>query len=61
MTARRWFRVWFRHDDDPLRSEDTLIVNATDEHAIYKQMANEGKRVTACCAQYPDAREEATP
>lgn len=53
-TPRRWFRVWFRHADDPLRSEDTLIVNATDEHAIYKQMASENKRVTACYAQYPD-------
>ena len=53
-TARRWFRVWFRHADDPLRSEDTLIVNATDEHAIYKQMASETKRVTACYAQYPE-------
>lgn len=56
--TRRWFRVWFRHADDPLRSEDTLIVNATDEHAIYKQMASENKRVTACYAQYPDTPEE---
>ena len=55
MTApRRWFRVWFRYDGDPLRSEDTLMVQATDEHAIYKQMAHEHKRVTACYAQYPD-------
>jgi hypothetical protein len=62
MTAtRRWFRVWFRHEDDPLRSEDTLLVQATDEHAIHKQMAHERKRVTACYAQYPDAPEEATP
>ncbi len=55
MTAprRRWFRVWFRHPD-PYRSEDTLLVQATDEHAIYKQMASENKRVTACYAQYPD-------
>lgn len=51
--ARRWWRVWFRHDD-PYRSEDTLIVYATDEHAIHKQMAHEGKRVTACYAQYPE-------
>lgn len=58
MTApRRWFRVWFRHDDG-LRSEDTLIVSATDEHAIYKQMASEGKQVTACYAQYPTYTEE---
>jgi len=60
-TPRRWFRVWFRYDGDPLRSEDTLIVQATDEHAIYKQMAHEHKRVTACYAQYPDTPEEATP
>lgn len=53
MTAsRRWFRVWFRYDDG-LRSEDTLLVAATDEHAIYKHMASEGKHVTACYAQYP--------
>ena len=57
-TPRRWFRVWFRHDGDPLRSEDTLMVQATDEHAIYKQMAHEHKRVTACYAQYPDTPEE---
>ena len=65
MTApRRWFRVWFQYPD-PYRSEDTLLVQATDEHAIYKQMANEDKRVTACYAQYPDQHhptpEEATP
>ncbi len=60
-TPRRWFRVWFRHADDPLRSEDTLIVNATDEHAIYQQMASENKRVTACSAQSPDTAEEAPP
>ena len=57
-TTRRWFRVWFRYDGDPLRSEDTLMVQATDEHAIYKQMAHEHKRVTACYAQYPDTPEE---
>ena len=37
------------------------MVQATDEHAIYKQMAHEHKRVTACYAQYPDTPEEATP
>lgn len=57
-TPRRWFRVWFRYDGNPLRSEDTLMVQATDERAIYKQMAHEHKRVTACYAQYPTQTEE---
>ncbi len=52
MTAtRRWFRVWFRWPD-ALRSEDTLMMQATDEHSIYKLLAGEGKRVTACYADY---------
>ena len=52
MTAtRRWFRVWFRWPD-AFRSEDTLMMQATDEHSIYKLLAGEGKRVTACYADY---------
>ena len=64
MTAtRRWFRVWFRWPD-AFRSEDTLMLHATDEHSIYKLLAGEGKRVTACYADYTtyptDTTEEAT-
>jgi len=50
-TTRRWFRVWFRWPD-AFRSEDTLMMQATDEHSIYKLLAGEGKRVTACYADY---------
>ena len=49
-TPRRWFRVWFKYPERH-RSEDTLLIQATDEHSIYKLLAGEGKRVTAC---YPD-------
>lgn len=49
---RRWFRVWFKYPED-YRSEDTLLIQATDEHAIYKQMASEHKRVTACYEHHP--------
>ncbi len=50
---------------DALRSEDTLMMQATDEHSIHKLLAGEGKRVTACYADYTthptDTTEEATP
>jgi hypothetical protein len=60
MTAtRRWFRVWFRWSD-ALRSEDTLMMQATDEHSIYKLLAGEGKRVTACYADYTTHPTEGT-
>ena len=49
---RRWFRVWFKYPED-YRSEDTLLIHATDEHAVHKQMAHESKRVTACYEHHP--------
>lgn len=56
MNPRQWFRVWVRADD-PQRTEEMLLVFATDEHSIKKQCASERRQVVDCYPEYHPNKE----